>query len=72
MPSTVLTPIACPLCGSALSYVGRPCPACISPAAFALKESQLSMPEGAVRGSAPILHRPHKKVRVDLAILGTE
>ncbi len=42
----IAAPIAviprCPRCGSKLAYEGRPCPVCISPASFELKEGKLS------------------------------
>ncbi|CAG0973790.1 hypothetical protein PLCT2_01504 [Planctomycetaceae bacterium] len=66
MPSTVLNSIACPLCGSAMSYAGRLCPTCISPATFAVKDGAVAELEGNARGNAPVRQRHLKNLRKPL------
>lgn len=65
MPSTTQLALACPLCGSALSYAGKPCPACISPAAFALRDGAIET-QGDVRGCAPLAPKRARPLRLPL------
>lgn len=65
MPSALQTVFECPLCGSALSYAGRPCPTCISPATFSRNEG-ITETHGDVRGQAPKARRRARAVKMPL------
>ncbi|MCC6150865.1 MAG: HEAT repeat domain-containing protein [Planctomycetes bacterium] len=67
MPSTVLNSIACPLCGSALSYSARLCPTCISPATFVVKDGAIAEVAGSTRSAVPISLKPRRAFRKPIA-----
>lgn len=56
---------ACTRCGTELSYAGRPCPLCISPALFAMACGRAQEPRSPIAGHAPMpgrrLHPPIRR-----------